>query len=153
MPRSPSMKPSAILMRRWRAKNPEVARAKDRQWYHDHRARSQELARNAYVKAKTKPRFRPARRNSRFLYKYGITLATYEQMREAQGGRCAICGNIETVDKNGRIRPLVVDHDHATGQVRALLCQYCNAALGMLRDRPELADRAAAYLRQHQRGA
>jgi hypothetical protein len=29
---------------------------------------------------------------------------------------------------------LHVDHDHTTGEVRALLCSGCNSAMGMLKD-------------------
>jgi hypothetical protein len=38
-------------------------------------------------------------------------------LHEMQGGRCAVCG------VGGRIQ---IDHDHATGMVRGLLCQSCN---------------------------
>jgi hypothetical protein len=45
-------------------------------------------------------------------------------------------------------RSLAVDHDHTTGQVRGLLCIRCNRAIGNLRDDPDLAIRAAAYLKR-----
>jgi hypothetical protein len=55
----------------------------------------------------------------------------------SQGGLCAIC----------RVAPAVhVDHDHATGTVRGMLCFPCNAAIGHLRDDPATVRRAAAYL-------
>jgi hypothetical protein len=44
---------------------------------------------------------------------------------------------------------LSVDHDHATGRVRALLCHVHNTALGMLQDDPKMAEEAAAYLHRH----
>ncbi|MFF5504405.1 endonuclease VII domain-containing protein [Streptomyces roseolus] len=39
-----------------------------------------------------------------------------------------------------------VDHDHRTGKVRGVLCFSCNAALGQLKDRPDVIRRAAAYV-------
>jgi hypothetical protein len=75
--------------------------------------------------------------------KYGVTASTYARMVAAQGGHCAICGG------DPQRKGLVVDHDHATGRIRALLCTKCNAGLGFLRDDEELVRRAATYLRTH----
>ncbi len=78
--------------------------------------------------------------------RYGITLAQYDAMAEAQDGRCAICG--EQPEK--RLR---VDHDHATGVIRELLCNHCNVALAQARDNPDLLRAMIAYLERHQTGA
>jgi hypothetical protein len=83
--------------------------------------------------------------------KYGLTVDRYTTMFFDQGGACAICGEKETYgNKTGQRRILSVDHDHTTGKVRGLLCNKCNQALGLLRDRPDLALRAAEYLAEHQ---
>jgi hypothetical protein len=50
---------------------------------------------------------------------------------------CVICGSEE---------PLVVDHDHHTGEVRGMLCNHCNRGLGHFRDNPTLLEFAAQYL-------
>jgi hypothetical protein len=71
----------------------------------------------------------------------GITEADYELMLSEQGGSCAICG------ASGGDR-MNVDHDHATGRVRGLLCGGCNRALGIMGDDPARLDAAAAYLRK-----
>lgn len=76
---------------------------------------------------------------------YGITPAIYEAMLEAQGGVCAICGDLPGD------RELAVDHDHETGAVRGLLCTRCNPALGMLRDDVDLLARAIKYLNDSRR--
>jgi len=64
-------------------------------------------------------------RNRKLLQKFGITLDQYNSMHEAQNGLCKICGNPEELD-----RRLAVDHNHATGQVRGLLCFRCNTVVG-----------------------
>ena len=74
---------------------------------------------------------------------YGITLAEYEAMMQAQDGRCAICGE----RPEERLR---VDHDHVTGAVRELLCAPCNIALGGARDNPDLLRAMITYLERHQ---
>lgn len=59
----------------------------------------------------------------------GFTGQDYDALFLKQGGRCAVCGKQQT-------QHLHVDHDHASGVVRGLLCSDCNTALGHLRDSP-----------------
>jgi hypothetical protein len=68
---------------------------------------------------------------------YGITLTTYRRMKEAQDGRCAICGSTGE---------LYVDHSHMNGRVRGLLCVRCNNGLGQFRDSVEVLHKAAEYV-------
>ena len=72
--------------------------------------------------------------------RYGITAEEVDEMLAAQGGVCAIC----------RTAPAAhVDHDHATGAVRALLCFGCNGGLGQFKDNPEFLRAAAYYVALH----
>lgn len=72
--------------------------------------------------------------------KYGIDFQKYGDMFLRQHGKCAICL------QPPQTRPLFVDHDHATGQVRGLLCDHCNRGLGYFRDNPAALGRAISYL-------
>lgn len=74
--------------------------------------------------------------------KFGISLEDFERMLEAQDFLCRLCQRPPT----GRRPSLHVDHDHATGRVRGLLCQNCNVGLGHFKDSPEILRRAIDYL-------
>lgn len=76
-------------------------------------------------------------RRGQLLAKYGIDIETYERMVEDQRGGCAACGATG--------KQLHVDHDHATGRVRALLCGGCNVALGQCHEDPERLRSLALY--------
>ena len=71
---------------------------------------------------------------------YGITEAQYQQLLEAGGGGCWICG------KPPKKRALHVDHDHKTGRVRGILCWRCNRGLQHYTDEPARLRAAATYL-------
>lgn len=68
-----------------------------------------------------------------------------------QKGRCAICGKGEEWYRTHEGEPvkLAVDHDHATGAIRQLLCSSCNLMLGCAKDAPETLEAGADYLRRH----
>lgn len=84
--------------------------------------------------------------NRRMLTKYGITLDTYNELIKAQNGNCAICNKPEVALHLGKPKALSVDHCHATGKVRGLLCHACNTGIGSFEDNPELLKQAIAYL-------
>jgi endogenous inhibitor of DNA gyrase (YacG/DUF329 family) len=78
---------------------------------------------------------------------YGISLQEFEQMVEDQNNLCAICKEPEVMkQKDGRLFPLCVDHNHETGQIRDLLCRRCNMALGLLREDTSLVDAMKQYI-------
>lgn len=72
--------------------------------------------------------------------KFGLTVDAYNAMLAEQGGVCRICeGGF------GGKTPHV-DHDHATGAVRGIVCEHCNRGLGAFRDNIESLRNAIAYL-------
>lgn len=74
---------------------------------------------------------------------YGLTPEQYTAFLEAQDHRCAICRTDEPKGKG----TWHVDHDHATGRTRGLLCNSCNLALGHFADDTGRLEAAIAYLR------
>jgi hypothetical protein len=69
----------------------------------------------------------------------GVTDDEYARLLAAQDGHCALCPNTP------KTRRLHVDHDHATGRVRGLLCFRCNKFLPSWVTR-EWALRVAEYV-------
>lgn len=99
----------------------------------------------AYMREYRKRRPRNVR-DSELKKQYGISLSEWEAMHLSQGGVCAVCKSSES-ERSSRYSNLSVDHCHSTGRVRGLLCSSCNRGLGFFKDRPDLIDAAAAYLR------
>jgi hypothetical protein len=118
----------------------DCRRVARRAWYLTHTDAAKGYS--AKWKAANRSRWRDAMRKSR----HGIAYGTYDTMLAAQHGGCATCGAPPPVDK-----ALHVDHDHDTGRIRSLLCDRCNRGLGFFLDQPVLLERAAHYLRWHDR--
>lgn len=66
----------------------------------------------------------------------------YSELLQKQNNCCAICGKTE--EENGQ--RLAIDHNHATHQVRALLCRSCNTGLGAFIDSQSIMSKAIEYL-------
>lgn len=72
-----------------------------------------------------------------------INRADKAKMLHAQGGKCAICGMLQSF----ALRSFHIDHDHKTGKIRGILCFRCNSRLlPMLENYPDLIPKALKYL-------
>lgn len=80
-------------------------------------------------------------RSEQLKVRYGISTDDYEAMLAKQRGACAICKSTSEA--------LHVDHDHATGKVRGLLCGSCNRGIGCLGDDVVTLKAAVRYLQSH----
>jgi Recombination endonuclease VII len=78
---------------------------------------------------------------------YGMTPEKREEMFNAQGRCCAVCKSTEHGGRGWQI-----DHDHATDEVRGILCQHCNLALGQAKDSIEILQALIEYLRRTSHG-
>ena len=100
------------------------------------------LAKAAREKYRNKPETKEKSRNYRLFRDYGITINDYELLLTSQKYQCAGCG----VHQAELELSLCVDHDHATGEVRGLLCGGCNRALGLVKDNTQTLANLIRYL-------
>jgi hypothetical protein len=70
--------------------------------------------------------------------RYGITLQEFNELKESQNNRCAICCK--------PLNPAHVDHDHSSSLIRGLLCNGCNVGLGMFKEKVYYLLSAVDYL-------
>lgn len=84
---------------------------------------------NAYYRSAKQKNY-SSEQKRRWLLKsrYGMTLQDVDALARAQGGQCGLCATALGAK-------FCVDHDHATGKVRGLLCHRCNVIIGGLDDR------------------
>jgi hypothetical protein len=120
----------------WRKDNLDQVRAYSRQYHAKHNKHCRR--RNSDWKKRN-----PEKVKAHNLKQYGLTYEQYQEMGDACGWRCQICGTHKDETKDGRFH---VDHCHDTQVVRGLLCGLCNRGLGMFSDNPELIRKAADYL-------
>lgn len=90
---------------------------------------------NASIRAaRATPDGLAARRDIELRSRYGIGSAGFTLLLQVQNNRCAICKEefepFTPGTPSGGRKPPCVDHDHATGQIRGLLCRGCNTAEG-----------------------
>jgi hypothetical protein len=81
---------------------------------------------------------------------YNLILDDVRSMLDRQNNQCGTCGldfkeyNLSCTDT--RMGNLNVDHCHAAGRVRGLLCMPCNLALGMVNDDTVVLQKMVRYL-------
>lgn len=80
------------------------------------------------------------KRNQNYRYRYGISAQEVDRRITLQNGRCAICG---------KKKRLNVDHNHTSGEVRAMVCHLCNVLIGHLENHPVLVEKAEEYLQRY----
>ena len=113
----------------------EARNAYCREYYHKNKEK-----RDAYRKKWNEENFHHSR-EWRMRRLYGIGLKDYDILYEKQLGLCPICSLPLPEDYKA-----CVDHNHKTNEVRGLLHQECNRAIGALKEDPNILRRAAVYL-------
>jgi len=111
----------AFMRKRYRKENPEKINQIARVWRDENREKV----------------------NSTAIYgRLGITGEQRYKIIEAHGNKCDVC-QCELLES----KLACVDHDHATGVIRGILCHNCNRALGLLKDNEVIIQRLVEYLR------
>lgn len=115
-------------------KSSDYAREKARRWRLENPERVQ-----AYREAnRRKSYLQEAKR------KYGLAPERFAEMMTAQGECCATCRKpFCWSDKQTKPH---IDHCHASGEVRGILCNRCNTVLGLVCDNKQILTALAGYL-------
>lgn len=81
--------------------------------------------------------------------KYDIDLQGFDVLWYAFKGKCGICERDLTLPEGKmgqKPSSACIDHDHKTGNIRGLLCNSCNKALGLFQDSFEICSKALNWL-------
>lgn len=134
-------------------KEKERSRARSREWYLVPGNKERMLARNKEWARRNPDKMREysqrwrakqtaeRKREIWVRSKYQLTEAEYEIILR-HNGKCDACKTPIAGRKQH------IDHDHANGKVRGILCGSCNQAAGLLQDNPERASALARYLKR-----
>lgn len=129
------------------AADPETHKARNHASYLKHK--EERNRRSKEYRLKNWDRLKDLQYFNYLFRKYGLTKARYFEMWEEQKGICALCPRVFDMNRSTCMTTPHVDHDHATGKVRAFLCQICNTSLGRFENDPDFLQRAVAYVNTH----
>lgn len=119
---------------KWRQNNKEHLRKQGREYYQNNKEGIKKRNKEYYQNNKKH------RREYDYKKLYNLTLEEIDQILLAQNHRCLICGKSLMEIK------WCIDHNYETGQIRGILCDWCNKGLGHFKDNPEFLRKAALYI-------
>jgi len=144
------------MIRKWKDKNKEKLR-KQRQtperkaymkkWRQKPEIKERTAKRQRKYRAKNKEKIASIQRKSILKGTYGVTIEWYEQKLKEQDGLCAICGSDNPQRSN--TKNFSIDHNHATNEVRGLLCVRCNTLIGYADENPNILNSAIKYIKKY----
>lgn len=124
--------------KRYKKNNPDKVKEAKKRHYQKHKAKIKQKKKQYWTENPEKAR---RWRLGSYYRKYkDFSLSKYDELLNIQNGVCAICG------LNEKGKSLAVDHCHANGDVRGLLCQRCNRGIGLFKDNKNLLSNAFNYL-------
>lgn len=120
----------------WRSQCRECGRASCRKYGAENKPRRNERLRDW---RKQNPHAATANdKRKRLRYKYGLTPEALDDLYARASGQCEVCGSATA--------RLCVDHCHATGRVRGILCPSCNTFLGRVENNGIILQKLTEYL-------
>jgi Recombination endonuclease VII len=132
-------------MKVWREENKERIAQYQKEWRARNAASVSEYQKAYQVVYKDKDdvMFKTWKRN--LFRNYGMTPECFNALWQQQSGLCDVC-KAPMLPKGRTSDAACVDHNHATGEVRGLLCRGCNHGIGCLKDSPKVLQQAIEYL-------
>ncbi len=112
-----------------------------KQYYRDYYAKNRKKILAHHAQPVQNARRKHVGRERYHQLNYGMSKEEAETLRNTRTG-CDICGGTA----GGPHGKFVIDHNHTTGQIRGVICNACNQAIGKLRDDPAVILKAAEYL-------
>ena len=133
------------IMKDWRERNPDKEHKYAKEGYD--RNREKELLRKKRDYAENRNNLQIKKKDYNLRRNFGIGLDDLKKMVEDQNYKCKICGKeLKIIEGETNDDAAHVDHDHATGKIRGILCHSCNLILGHAGDNPQILLNAAKYL-------
>ena len=102
----------------------------------------QNLYHREYRKRVPKKTRQERRRKNMLKEKYNMKVSDYHNLLSTQGHKCGICDKTQDQDD----KTFCVDHNHNTLEIRGILCNNCNSALGKFGDSVKNLKSAISYL-------
>jgi hypothetical protein len=154
--RDAKLSPEYLALREWRRANPVehtknlqiAANLREKEARRLHRLANPRTSIYTGMNEDERKTYHKVKNRQYALKEAGWTPESFATAKEAQEGRCAICGKVPESIYSNSTEGLVPDHKHDNPpSPRALLCAGCNSAIGSLKESPEICEKAAAYLR------
>ena len=89
-------------------------------------------------------------RDAYYRFEHGITEEAFEAQIAAQNNLCPI-GNHPFGERGRNGDSPCQDHNHETGENRAILCRNHNVMLGLANDDPEILASTISYLKRYKK--
>lgn len=116
-----------------------------KKYFTDEQKKAAKKTKNSRDYAKYRAARQASERRRKLERVYKITEEDLQRILLSQGGVCGICRRQFGGTKSTKPH---IDHCHATGRVRGVLCGKCNLGIGNFADDPGLLRSAANYLEQ-----
>jgi len=79
--------------------------------------------------------------------RYNLNKLQMIELYESQDGKCSLCDKKVELFSSRRSTSAYIDHNHETGDVRAILCHPCNTSIGYIENAKIDLERLTNYLR------
>jgi len=137
--------------KKWYEEHKEHMKERKKKWYEQHKDKIKEQRKKWYEDHKEQSKkwykdHKEERKKYHITHQYGLSLQEYNEILLKQNYKCAICG--KPLDLENR-KHTNIDHDHMTGVIRGILCNYCNSVLGYAFDNPDILQNAQDYILAH----